>query len=246
MRSTEQSAFRGREKCAKVPRKGEKEGWPAEGAKRKRGCVKTGQKTLPPPQNLLLGPAFFKDTPSLRSVVDFGRERKLNTNFFFSNLSGTSGISRQNPGISRQKSLVSLISRDIPNFSAPTPSRGRPPPHQKISGLKSLGLGSFFVLEIFDNVRRLQLFLDIPPIPAMPASHDLRAVPLTKPELQGPSYATSQTAVPAPSVGNENSAQSSSDRSFSERSLGVVDVRTRSRVVDVRAQMLVFPEFRGP
>ena len=75
------------------------------------------------------------------------RERKLNTIFFFSNFSGTSGISRQNPGISRQKSLVSLVSRDIPNFSAPTPSRGRPPPHRRISGLKSLGLGSFFFRE---------------------------------------------------------------------------------------------------
>ena len=30
-------------------------------------------------------------------------------------------------------------------FLAPTRSRGRPPPHQKISGPKSLGLGSFFL-----------------------------------------------------------------------------------------------------
>ena len=73
------------------------------------------------------------------------RERKLNPNFFFSNFSGTPGISRQNPGISRQKSLISLVSRGIPNFSAPTPSCGRPPPHPKKSGPKSLGLGSFFV-----------------------------------------------------------------------------------------------------
>ena len=75
------------------------------------------------------------------------RSQKLNTNFFFSNFSGTSGISRQNPGISRQKHLISLVSRDISNFLAPTPSRGRPPPHRKISGLKSLGLGSFFLPE---------------------------------------------------------------------------------------------------
>ena len=74
-------------------------------------------------------------------------ERKLNTNFFFSNFSGTSGISRQNPGISRQKRLISLVSRDIPDFSAPTPSRGRPPPHRRIFGPKSLGLGSFFFPE---------------------------------------------------------------------------------------------------
>ena len=76
------------------------------------------------------------------------RGQKLNTNFFFSNFSGTAGISQRNPGISRQKSLISLVSRDIPNFLAPTPSCGRPLPHRKISGLRiqlSLGLGSFFV-----------------------------------------------------------------------------------------------------
>ena len=78
-------------------------------------------------------------------VLQSCRERKLNTNFFVSNFVGTSGISRQNPGISRQKSMISLVSRDIPNFLAPTPSRGRPLPKRKISGLKSLGLGSFFV-----------------------------------------------------------------------------------------------------
>ena len=43
----------------------------------------------------------------------------------------------------RQKSLASLVSRDIPSFSTPTNSRGRPPPHQRISGPKSLGLGFF-------------------------------------------------------------------------------------------------------
>ena len=72
------------------------------------------------------------------------RGQKLNTNFFFSNFSGTVGISRQNHGISHPKSLISLVSRDIPNFSAPTRARGRPPPHRKISRPKSLGLGSFF------------------------------------------------------------------------------------------------------
>ena len=59
----------------------------------------------------------------------------------------TSRISRQNPGVSRQKSLIFLVSRDTPNFLAPTPSRGRPPPHWRISGPKSLGLGSFFLPE---------------------------------------------------------------------------------------------------
>ena len=41
------------------------------------------------------------------------------------------------------KSLVSQGSKD---FLAHPPSRGRPPPHPKLSGPKSLGLGSFFFL----------------------------------------------------------------------------------------------------
>ena len=79
-------------------------------------------------------------------------------NIFFSNFSGASGISQQNPGISRQKSLIPWVSRDIPNFLAPTPSRGRPPPHQKISGLKSLGLGSFFVPDSLEAHERQRKF----------------------------------------------------------------------------------------
>ena len=96
---------------------------------------------------------FHSDPVCTDPVQNFptNRERKLNPNFFFSNFSGTPGISRQNPGISRQKSLISLVSRGIPNFLAPTPSCGRPLPHRKISGLKSLGLGSFFVPELSLN-----------------------------------------------------------------------------------------------
>ena len=71
---------------------------------------------------------------------------------FFSNFSGA-------PGISQQKSrdippkvwfpwVTGWVSRDVSNFLAPTPSCGRTPPHPKISGPKSLGLGSFFFPEI--------------------------------------------------------------------------------------------------
>ena len=71
----------------------------------------------------------------------------MNTNFFSLKLFGRrQDIPAESRDI-RQKSLISLISRDIPNFLAPTPSCGRPLPHRKISGLKSLGLGSFFVPE---------------------------------------------------------------------------------------------------
>ena len=82
--------------------------------------------------------------------ITFDRERKLNTNLFFSNFS----LSQQNPGISRPKSLISLVSRDISNFLAPTRSRGRPLPHWKISGPKSLGLGSFFFPDACGTITR--------------------------------------------------------------------------------------------
>ena len=39
-----------------------------------------------------------------RCELSYARGRELNPNIFFSNFSGASGISRQNPGISRQKS----------------------------------------------------------------------------------------------------------------------------------------------
>ena len=41
--STEKSMFRGREKGEKAPRKGEEEGWPTKGVKRKKGRMKPGQ-----------------------------------------------------------------------------------------------------------------------------------------------------------------------------------------------------------
>ena len=84
--------------------------------------------------------------------INHVRGQKLNPNFFYSNFSGASGISRQNPGISRKKSLIPWVSRNMPNLSAPTPSRGRPPPHQKISRLKSLGLGSLFVPDMYATI----------------------------------------------------------------------------------------------
>ena len=83
-----------------------------------------------------------------RAIIAYYRERKLNPNIFFSNFSGAPGISRQNPGISRPKSLISLFSRDVSNFLAPTRSRGRPLLHWKVSGPKSLGLGSFLLPDI--------------------------------------------------------------------------------------------------
>ena len=65
--------------------------------------------------------------------------------FFSLKLFGHPRISWQNPGISRKKSLISLVSRDISNFWPPPLYMEDPLPHRKISGLKSLGLCSFLM-----------------------------------------------------------------------------------------------------
>ena len=64
---------------------------------------------------------------------------KIEHKLFFLKLFGhRRNISQQNPGISSQKSLISLVSRDIPKFLAPTHSRGRSSSHPKTSGPNSL------------------------------------------------------------------------------------------------------------
>ena len=80
-------------------------------------------------------------------LPDRYRVRKSSSNFFFSNFSGAPGISRQKSRDVPPKVWFPSVSKDIPNFLDPTPSRGRPPPHPKVSGPKSLGLGSFLLPE---------------------------------------------------------------------------------------------------
>ena len=67
--------------------------------------------------------------------------------FFFKLFGHIPGHPGKNPRISR-KVWFPWVSRDIPSFSAPIPSCGRPPPHRKISGPKSLGLCTFFLPEL--------------------------------------------------------------------------------------------------
>ena len=98
---------------------------------------------------------------ALRLQINRGQE--LNTNFFSQTFRGPQGYPSKISGYPAKKSLISLVSRGIPNFLASTPSRGRPPPHRKISRPKSLGLGSFFFPELIEilepGVCQEQLFL---------------------------------------------------------------------------------------
>ena len=118
---------------------------------------------------------FLRQSPGVKSVKKYGQAWKSvksaetilpfsccplvflwknrTPTFFISNFSGTPGISRQNPGISRQKVWFHWASKDILNFLAPSPSRWRPPPHPKTSGPKSLGLGSVFFPEMIDSAK---------------------------------------------------------------------------------------------
>ena len=76
---------------------------------------------------------YRREFPPQESVF---RERKIliKHKLFFSNFSGT----HIPPTI-----WFSWVSKNVPNFLAPTPSRGSPSAHPKISGPKSLGLGPF-------------------------------------------------------------------------------------------------------
>ena len=73
------------------------------------------------------------------------RGRELNTNLFFSNFSGASGLSWQNFGISRQINLISLgFDRHIELFAPPLFTWKTPTPPEDIR-TKKFGFG-FVVL----------------------------------------------------------------------------------------------------
>ena len=85
----------------------------------------------------------------LRTTVNVTRlciGAKIWKRTFFSQTFGRPRDIPARPGISRQKSLVSLVSRDIPKFLAPTHSRGRPPPEDIWT--QKLGFVLFFFCTI--------------------------------------------------------------------------------------------------
>ena len=77
-----------------------------------------------------------------------GAKPKIEHKLIFLKLFGHRRDIPANPGISRQKSLISLVSRDIPNFWPPPLHVEDPHPTRKISGPKSLCLRSSFVPEL--------------------------------------------------------------------------------------------------
>ena len=103
-----------------------------------------------------VAPGVDTEFPYRVRIVDRGvdcrdpvcRHRFRFLDFFSQTFRAPPGYPGKIPGYPAQKSLISLVSRDVSNFLAPTRSRGRPLPHWKISGPRSLGLGSFSVPEI--------------------------------------------------------------------------------------------------
>ena len=94
------------------------------------------------PHSLNYLPPFHWKIPLFHTQI--GAKNWTQT-FFSQTFRALPGYPGKIPGYPAKKSVIPWVSRDMPNFLAPTPSRGRPPPHPKISGPKSLGLGSFFV-----------------------------------------------------------------------------------------------------
>ena len=78
------------------------------------------------------------------------RDPKLNTNFFYQTFRAPPGYPGKIPGYPAKKSWVS---RDVPNFSPPPPSRGRPPPHRKISQTKKVWVWDLCVPSLEEGKR---------------------------------------------------------------------------------------------
>ena len=80
----------------------------------------------------------------------------MNPNLFFS-FGHSPEYPTKNPGISFQKVWFPWVSKDIPNFLAPTPSRGRPPPHPaRIFGQKKVWVWvPFASLKLITGIRGL-------------------------------------------------------------------------------------------
>ena len=82
----------------------------------------------------------------------FGRERKLNTDLLFSQtFQAPPGYPDKIPGYLAKKVWFPCFRKTYRTFRPPPHSRGRPPPHPKISGPKTLGLGSFFFSDLGAN-----------------------------------------------------------------------------------------------
>ena len=98
------------------------------------------------------GPLQFKpgdfdrqlDILKAQKTFRYFRGQKLNPNFFFSNFSGASGISRQNPGISRPKSLISLVSEVRIELFGPHPFTWKTPTPLENIQTKKFGFGFLF------------------------------------------------------------------------------------------------------
>ena len=100
-----------------------------------------------------LTPTHFQDDPAKLFVRGPKVEHKR---FLSQTLRAPPGYPSKTPWISCQKVWFPWASKDMSNFLAPTPSCGRPPPHPKISGPKSLGLGSFFFPDLYLFIQQLR------------------------------------------------------------------------------------------
>ena len=89
----------------------------------------------------------FRGSVASRGVLKANYGGKIEHKLYFSNFSGTPGISQQNPGISCQKKFGFPGFEGHTELFGPHPFMWKTPTSQKIPGPKSLSLCSFFLLE---------------------------------------------------------------------------------------------------
>ena len=105
---------------------------------RENDRARTGKRNIGGGSKAVFGDGFYG------TFSPHKKGRELNTNFFLNFSGHPRDIPAKIPGCPAKKFAFPGFRRTYRTFLAPTPSRGRPPPHPKISGPKSLGLGSLF------------------------------------------------------------------------------------------------------
>ena len=116
--------------------------WNGKNGRKRKKTEENGKKTRKKQKKTEENWRKLKKTEKTEKTEKIGSDTILATPF--AKPRATPGYPSKNPGISRQKAWLPWASKDIPNFLAPTSSRGRP----KDIRTKKFGFGFLFLPEI--------------------------------------------------------------------------------------------------